>query len=304
MSDDAKAIEQYLNRVLVRETLAPDGPELKQLRETRDEVKGLLRAEYGDAARIREAGSKAKGTMVKSSYDLDLTVYFDHDSDVAGTTIKEIYEDVERALQKQYLTQRKGPAIRLLNAGEERDLHVDVVPGRFVEGKDRDVFLYPSSTDKARLKTNLEVHVSHIRDSGVIEAIRLLKVWRDRHGVSIKTFALELLAVKSLKERKDRPLSEQLVHTWAEFVDRRDELAIEDPANSGNDLSDLLNEAVRSQLAIVAGDTLLQVDKLGLDGWKKTFGPVEDDDDRKEALKRIAVVTGSPRVSRPWFRGG
>ena len=134
MGDEAQAVEAYLDKVLVRETLAPDGPELKGLRETRDEVKSLLLGEYGNEARIREAGSKAKGTMVQSSYDLDLTVYFERDSDVAGTTIKEIYEDVERVLKTAYHTQRKGPAIRLLNANEKRDLHVDVVPGRFVEG--------------------------------------------------------------------------------------------------------------------------------------------------------------------------
>lgn len=305
MGDEAQAVEAYLEKVLVRETLAPDGPELKGLRETRDEVKSLLVGEYGSEARIREAGSKAKGTMVQSSYDLDLTVYFERDSDVAGTTIKEIYEDVERVLKTAYHTQRKGPAIRLLNANEKRDLHVDVVPGRFVEGKNGDVFLYPSSTDKERLKTNLDVHVAYIRNSEVLDSIRLLKVWRDRHGVTIKTFALELLAVKFLKEHWDRPLADQLLHVWSEFVQRRDELTIEDPANSGNDLSSLLNEAVRYQLASVAAETLRRIDAHGLDGWIQTFGPVDDDEDRQEALKSIAVVTGTrTSTSRSWYRGG
>jgi hypothetical protein len=36
--------------------------------------------------------------------------------------------------------------------------------------------------DKKRLKTNLDVHLDHVRDSGVIDAIRLAKLWGVRNG--------------------------------------------------------------------------------------------------------------------------
>ena len=81
--------------------------------------------------------------MIKESYDLDLTCYFPHQDDASqGNSLRDIYEEVEGVLASKYLTQRKASAIRLLDAQSGADFHVDVVPGRFVEGKDGDVFLY------------------------------------------------------------------------------------------------------------------------------------------------------------------
>jgi tRNA nucleotidyltransferase (CCA-adding enzyme) len=233
--------QEYLERVLELQDLPDDSPEMKELRKHRKDIEDLLRGAFGSAPTIRYGGSKAKGTLNKESYDLDMTCYFPRDDESAGKTVQEIYESVERALKTKYQTRRKGCAIRLLDAEDNTDFHIDVVPGRFVDGDDGDVFLYPSSSDKERLKTNLEKHIAHVKDSGVVDAIRLMKLWKARRGIDVRTFPLELLTIDQLEKKKDKSLPDQLTHVWTQFRDHMDELQIKDPANpEGNDLSDLL----------------------------------------------------------------
>jgi len=288
----------YLESVLRDQTFAPDSPEVSELQARSEEVKGVLIEKYGSALRLREAGSKKKGTMIRESYDLDLTCYFPHADYSAGDTLREIYEDVAATLAEKYQTVGKESVIRVFDAFGKTDFHVDVVPGRFVENDDGDVFLYRSSADKERLKTNLDIHINHVRESGVIDAIKLMKLWRVRNTLTIKTFVLELLVIKLLGDKKGKGLSDQLVHVWTVFRDDADNLTAEDPANpTGNDLSDFLNDTVRNELSTVAGAALKAIDESG---WEAVLGPTGEEDKaaRAEALSRIAATTSSR--TKPW----
>ena len=101
----------------------------------------------------------------------------------------------------------------------------------------------PVERGEKRLKTNIDVHIEHVRDSGVTDAIRLVKLWKVRNGIVFKHFVLELSVIKLLDGRKRSSLESQLVHVLTEFRDSIDELTVEDPANpEGNDLSDVLDE--------------------------------------------------------------
>jgi hypothetical protein len=74
---------------------------------------------------------------------------------------------------------------------------------------DRAPYLFQSSGDKKRLKTNLDVHLDHVRDSGVIDAIRLAKLWKVRNGLPVRTFVLELAVIKLLEGHKNPSLYEK-----------------------------------------------------------------------------------------------
>lgn len=294
-------VNEYLDAVLRDQTLTEDSEELKKIREHRKKVEALLRREFPNAVlTIRYGGSKAKGTMNKVLFDLDIACFFSHDETGAGKTLEEIYKNVRAALQKEYLTESKTSAIRLKDPKDSTDFHIDVVPGRFVEGSDGDVHIYQASAEKGWLKTNLDVHIAHIRDSGVTDSIRLVKFWSVRNGLGVKTFVLELLVVDLLLRKKERPLDEQLRHVWTEFRDNADNLAVEDPANpTGNDLSGYLN-SVRYQLSSAARTALLHVES---DNWKAIFGAVEEEEKaaRIASFRRVAATVTSP--TKPWCSG-
>ena len=173
-------VKEYLEAVLRDQTLAPDGAELKTLREERRKVEALLRGEFKNSPpTIRYGGSMAKGTMIKAAYDLDLPCYFGHDDEGAGKTLKEIYDNVKAALDKEYFTNPKTSAIRLRASSDRTDFHIDVVPGRFVDGNDGDVFIHQASAEKGRLKTT-STRTSNTSATAACSARSLSQYWRER----------------------------------------------------------------------------------------------------------------------------
>jgi hypothetical protein len=293
---------EYLDAILRQQTLSSGCEELKELQAHRAKVESLLKDYFSKCSpTIRYGGSHAKGTMIRMAYDLDVICYFPHDDTAAGETLEDIYHNTQKALESEYWVEQKPSALRLRNRDPrylQMDFHIDVVPGRYTDDKRDDAYLYQSSGEKKRLKTNLEIHISHVRDSGVTEAMRLLKLWRIRNGLRIKHFALELLTIKLLNERKSLTLVDQLAHVLTQFRDHANGLAIEDPSNpSGNDLTSLLDDSIRRELSSVALTTL---EAAKNSGWHAVFGSSNDvHDDRKfELLNRAARNVQMP--SKPW----
>jgi hypothetical protein len=295
---------QYLKKILEQETFANEDDELKGLRKRRDDVRDLLNSHFSESnPSIRWAGSMAKGTMVRTSYDGDVTCYFPHE-DEPEKTLQALYKEVEKVLQDNYIVERKPSALRIRDKATDNyyvDLHLDVVPGRFTDENESDVFLHRTTGEKERLKTNLLIHIEHVKKSGVRPAIRLAKIWNVRHGVGTKTFILELLVVKLLEEKKSKKLSDQLLHVWTQFRDNSADLTVEDPANpTGNDLTPLLDEC-RATLSAVAATTLANIEASG---WTSVFGEVEEEDDDdggggSKGNKSAALGSAAAAVSRP-----
>ena len=266
--------------------LDPDGQEMRDLRARRADVEKLLRKKFEKCSpTIRYGGSKAKGTMILEAYDLDMTCFFGRDDDGAGETLQEIYENVEAALADDYLVTRKPSALRLKSKGLSdwaTDFHIDVVPGRFIDEKNEDVFLYRSSGEKGRQKTNLDVHIEHVKNSGVTDAIRLMKLWRARNFLSVRHFVLELLTIELLRGKKSLDLPGQLKHVWTELRDNVENITIEDPANpTGNDLSELFSASVRQELSSAARRTLELIERSG---WEAVFGAVPEKSSRSNVV--------------------
>jgi hypothetical protein len=294
--------DEYLSEVLASQALGDDSEELKALQTHRSDVEKLIRDNFKNTAlTIRYAGSKAKGTMNKESYDLDIVSYVASGDNTAGETLENIYENHKKALGKKYIVEPKGSALRIkgcdpVNLGV--DFHIDVVPGRFTDDTKTDAYLYQSGGDKTRLKTNLDVHLDHVRNSGVIDAIRIAKLWRVRNGLPVRTFVLELAVIKLLKDQKTKCLSAQMEHFWTELRDNPANLWIEDPANpNGNDLSKCLDDNLKSQLASAAKRTLEQIKSSD---WEVVFGNVQ----KQEKAARIEILRSAAAVatpSRPWL---
>lgn len=290
---------EYLSAILDSQTLGTDSPELAAVQEHRKDVEALLREQYGTIPTIRYGGSKAKGTMNKASYDLDLICYFPADDTTAGETLKDIYYDVRDALAGHYTVELKPSALRLRGCDASKpDFHIDVVPGRYTDSKKADSFLFQSSGEKQRLKTNLQGHIDHVRDSGVRDAVRLNKLWKVLNGLSVRNFVLELVTIKLLTKKKNASLPEQLQHVWTELRDNIDDLTVEDPANpQGNDLSALFDSTIKQHLKSAATAALTLI---ATSGWSSIFGAVPEATNQAASLLRPAVgVSGLRFPDKP-----
>jgi hypothetical protein len=294
--------QEYLEQVLKRESLSDNSDEMKALRSEREKVEILLRDTFKESnPTIRYAGSKAKGTMIRESYDLDITCYFEHEDEKAGKTLKDIFDNVKKGLESKYVVSAKSSALRLLNKDPNNysvDFHIDVVPGRYINEDKNDIFLYQSGGDKERLQTSLDKHVEHIKGSELQEVIKLMKVWKIRKGFQIKTFVLELLVVEVLKKKDPEKLDKCLITLWEKLRDDIENIKIEDPANpTGNDLSKLFNESIKSALKSAATSSLFSVEN---DQWKDIFGTVESVSSEQKIAAFQSIKVASTNTSKPW----
>jgi Nucleotidyltransferase domain len=293
--------KEYLNGVLQSQNFADDSQELKDLQTHRKKVESILCEGFPEATKtIQYGGSKAKGTLNKESYDLDVICYFASDDTSAGVTLKEVFDNVSKKLSEDYYVEQKTSSVRLKDKDNKIDFHIDVVPGRYVDESNSDCFIYQNGADKQRLKTNLAVHVGYVRDSGVVPAIRLVKLWKARRGLRIKQFALELLIIKLLEGKKNSSLEAQVKHVWTSIADAKEPIAVEDPANPfGNDLSEVL-KAMWPELSQRAQDTL---DLLARSGWEAVFGPLEKGETDNGAKTSVFVRAGASVTTptKPWL---
>jgi len=296
--------QEYLKTVLEQQSLSDDSTEIEELRSERKKVEKLLRDSFKESSlTIRYAGSYKKGTMIQDNYDLDVVCYFNHDDESAGETLEEIFNNVRKSLESEYYVVPKRSALRLESSssqGTRTYFHIDVVPGRFTDEEKEDTYLYQSSGEKKRLKTNLQKHIDHIKGSGLVSTIKLVKVWKERNELKeVKTFALELLVIEALKGLDDtKGLGVCLKEFWGQLKDNIDDIRIEDPANpAGNDLSELLDDPIRSTLSSLSERTL---DYIENQGWEAIFGKPESMSDEEKVVAARAAISEPSDRPKPW----
>jgi hypothetical protein len=291
----------YLKDLLASQRLDEGSAEWRALDGEAARIEAIIRWAYPRSRLMfTHGGSRAKGTMIREDYDLDEVNYFENGDTAPGETLEEIYENVAAVLAKHYTVRRKRSALRL-SRKDGSDLRVDVVPGRYVDETRTDVFIHQNEGSTERLKTNIELHISRVRDSGCTDVIMLVKLWRTRNAIQIKTFPLELLVIEALRSNSGGTLETRLRRVLTAFAEDIDDLQIEDPANPiGNDLSHALPDKLRRQLAKIARNTLDAADEYG---WQHVFGEIDSGDPalpRVQALRSAAASIVVP--TRPWGR--
>jgi hypothetical protein len=288
---------EYLQGVLKSQELSENSEEWKTLIARRNEVESVLRSGFPKSSvTIRYGGSRAKGTLIAESYDLDIVSYFANDDTCAGETLKEIYDNTAAVLGKKYSVVQKKTALRI-RGQHDVDFHIDVVPGRFTDQTKTDCFLYQHAGEKDRLKTNLDVHIAYVRDSGVLDAARLLKLWKVRKSLQVCQFPFELLVIDVLCNYKKKPLEDQLLHVWTTLRDTSTPIAVKDPANGANDLTPMLAGQIWTELSSVSRATL---DMLRTSGWEAVFGKLNPVTSSAAPLRAAAAAVAYP--TKPWSR--
>jgi hypothetical protein len=218
--------QAYLNGLLQGQILSP--AESQTLRNLRDQIEGQLRTFEGQP-RFYYGGSYGKDTIIKDSYDLDLVMYWPHDRTY---TVENIFNAVGTELRKHWTVVQKNVAWSLPFEG---GFHVDIVPGRAIDTSFKYANLWRSQS-RQTLQTSIKVHIDHARKSGRRELIRLLKLWKVRRQVPVKSFVLEIMAVNGASGVSTFELEPQLNAALAHIRDNIVTARIIDPANSNNDL--------------------------------------------------------------------
>lgn len=204
--------------------------ELEALRSLRDQIQSQL-AVFQGGPRFYYGGSYGKDTIIRASYDLDIVMYWPND---CGYTIEGIFSAVGKELQKHWkYVQQKNVAWSLPFEG---GFHVDVVPSRAMDSTFKYANLWRSETSQT-LQTSIKMHIDHVRKSGRRELIRLLKLWKVRRQVPVKSFVLEVMAVSGASGTTLSEFEPQVMAALAHIRDNILTGRILDPANTNNDLA-------------------------------------------------------------------
>lgn len=292
-----------LHGLLEEQRIAQGSDEMAEIQEHRTAIETIINDAFPGASKtIKYGGSKAKSTMILESYDLDIIVYVHSGEDGLGASLKDIYENIAEALETDYHIERKNCALRLsarASDNETVDLHIDVVPGRYVDDTRSDAYLHQNEGDKERLKTNLQMHIDHIRNCEGRDTLKLLKLMRVRHDLDVKQFALDLLGVDLLKDTAGLTLEGQLTHVLEAIRDSDTPLNIEDPANpTGNDLSDYLADHIWDDLQQTASTML---DDADANSWGAAYGETDAFESAPAVIVSEAVESVDVKT-QPWTR--
>ena len=290
-----------LYALLEDQHIAQDSDEMEEMREHRAAIESIINEAFPSTNKtIKYGGSKAKNTMILESYDLDMIVYAHDGENGLGETLEKIYDNIAGSLEDDYHVERKNCALRLSSRSSETetdDLHIDVVPGRYVDDTRDDAYLHQNEGEKERLKTNLDTHIDHIKNSGVTDALKLLKLMRVRHDIDVKQFALDLLGVDLLDGKSGLSLDGQLTHVLTAITESDTPLKIEDPANpQGNDLSNYLTDAIWSDLKQTASTMLVEAEASS---WGAAYGEA-DVFDSAPAIIVTEAVEAVDVPTQPW----
>ncbi len=293
--------DDFLKDLLKSQDLTPQ--QESDLQKHKKEVTDFLLGAFDTTPEIKYAGSREKGTMIRDRYDLDIVCYFPHTDQ---RSLKEIREDLSRRLSEKYFMEDKASSERILDlkgATAPGDFHIDVVPGRFIEGS-KDVFLHVASGEKERMQTNLRTHIDHIVNSGCVPMIRLAKLWAHRNNIQIKTFVLELFVVEVLSGSRNKGnLKAGFLEVLEAFRDSFESTQLVDPANSNNIVSQLVPREDKAAVAAAAESTFDSIESGGTSDWQDAF---REDATTKAvgasaAASAVAYASGSSFTpTRPW----
>lgn len=189
------------------------------------------------------SGSFAKGTAISLGSDFDLFVSLD-----TSSTLKEVYYSLFSALSSAgYVVKKQNVSLGAV----VNNLNVDVIPAKKQPGHTNDHSLYLSKSD-SWTQTNVEQHISLVRNSGRLDEIRITKIWSKLHKLEFPSFYLELAVIEALKGRPSNQLDlnfqKVLSYLSTAFKDQR----FVDPANSNNIISDLLTNSEKDAIAAKA----------------------------------------------------
>ncbi len=185
--------------------------------------------------KIKLSGSRAKGTAIDLSSDLDLFISL---SSITPCILKEIYESLfEFIIAKNISARKQNVSIGVNFHGKK----IDLVPAKRQSQYGNDHSIYRSKAD-TWTKTNIDAHISQVRNSGRINEIIALKIWRENHQLEWPSIYLETFVINNLKGRSLSDLSDNIWYLLKIISEEFLYQTIVDPANSNNILSDELSD--------------------------------------------------------------
>ncbi len=217
--------EEFLRKVL--NNLEPTQSQIQSLLKLRDRVRSCLLREIGGNPSVFMSGSFKKQTMIKQHYDLDMFIIWNPDF----MSLKDLFYKVLDTLKLKWnKIEKKRVGWRI---PYENEFHVDIIPA-IQDYYDSDYSFLYNCYKNQWLKTSMYVHLKEIEKYNRKDVIKLLKLWKYRQNVPIKTFLLEIMTHLACFDVTRKSLSIQLEKVLVFITKNIVQCEFYDPANKNN----------------------------------------------------------------------
>lgn len=197
------------------------------------------------------SGSLVKGTGVSIGTDAD--IFLSLSSSTPGT-LADIYGTLHNAVTAAgYVARKQNVSIGVTVNGYS----IDLVPGRRQSQYGNDHSLYRSKVD-SWTQTNVVTHISYVKNSGRVDEIRVLKAWRQLHGLTFPSFFLEMAVIDALAYARRGNLAANVLTALEHLRHKTETVRYVDPANTNNVISDDCTRAEKAAIAAKARESRAQ----------------------------------------------
>jgi hypothetical protein len=200
---------------------------------------------------ISFCGSYAKGTRVKGATDLDILVTLGPKTPLDADKLYERFFDFLK--RKDLKPRRLNVSIGLQHNG----LEIQLIPTRQEWGASNDQRIFETEHQRV-IRTNFDTHIKVVKESGFVEEIRLVKIWRNLRNLRLPSFCLELAVMDALKHSPHDQPAKNMGTVLAYLMDTLPNAPIRDPANFENRVSDDLLKHEKIAVSEAAAESLKQ----------------------------------------------
>lgn len=199
---------------------------------------------------IRLSGSVAKGTANAGANDMDLFIAM---SSTKPGSLRDIYESLNSLSVQYWPARRQNVSIGVQSGG----YHFDLVPGRLQPGYQNWFSLWRNKA-QTWTQTNIALQIQTVANSGRIDEIRILKLWRTLAGLDFPSFILELAVLQALHGKRLGDLANNVSAALEWLRDNMRTAQLVDPANTNNVVTDDLSASDRVAIATAAASARAQ----------------------------------------------
>ena len=207
---------------------------------------------------IQQSGSRAKGTAIKGSSDLDMFLSItDRENE---DTLKEYYNGLYDYLKRNgYNVRKQNVSIGLKYKG----MDIDLVPAKKCSSQSyqrlyerfNDHYLW-SNKKQTRTLTSIQKHIDLIRNSNARNEIMLTKIWRNRFNLDFPSIYIELMIIDALRNFNEYDIGKRFLHVLYYIRDNIMDKNIVDPSNGQNIISDTLSYSEKLAIKNKANESI------------------------------------------------
>lgn len=198
---------------------------------------------------LKQSGSSAKGTALKGIADFDIFISLKADT---TNSLKDVFDKLDTTIKGAgWATRRQNVSIGITH----NNLKIDLVPGKIQSGYQNYHSIYSSKKD-TWMQTNIDLHITKVKNSNRANEIILTKIWRHIHGIDFPSIYLELTVLDALHNKPTNNLANNFWTVLTYLRDKFVESSVTDPSNTNNKVSDMLYKYEKEAIALQAKTSL------------------------------------------------